>query len=1243
MEDNCKKHIERIIEFLNARKMSVLVGAGFSKNVDSDFPSWNELLIPLVKELYKHDYSKYKKGMKFRKSDDVDELDSKFIKKIIGQKSYLQIVDEYIIHKGYRESIDYYIYEQFRMKNVIGRNYSEEDLEIHTLLLNLPWNNVYTTNYDNLLEQADQFSVTNRENITHAEKLTTGPIGKIVKLHGSFVDGGELNHTNYNFDEDIYCNLVISKEDYLNYPQRHEAFASLMKISLLQEAFCLIGFSANDPNFLDWADWVRNLLKNRMKKQNSIDNFKVFFIDVKNIQIEPDRELFLNNNGIVYIPLKKAFPIINTSKIDENLSFDYTQVFERNGKSKKAEEQLEIRNLFKKFFSKIVGRETKNKLELKKDLKPELKDSLDFMLLSGREIYKKCFDKISHMSRYKIGTDNYFDSLDFLINNESHFFLPNNSIAFYSEQLKRSLIVYMQEPEQENTLNVELLLKYFSFLAFFTRQNFYNLVSVFDEEGPEKLKEIIAVFERIDYSKLENAECINQWFDFAVCLLENYRRFDDIDKFEKLYDFIIENSIENKFIYEAKYQYGILLAMHSDYVKLENLLVEFEIEEKNEYSYFFVKKAFLYSIINTQEYMDLIIPTIKKGLQVCNVNQIRTILYEVLFYYARSADLKEAYEYKFELDVLKSKGFYTIGSISDELLKYEEDDKIIPKGSDKYTLKGHMFGNSNYNKQFDHSLKLNEFVIKSGILPIFRIKYQMSIINQNKWFKLNKLFYSWYPEHILYQSLQYGQNDSDQKYSESVFQIICNSSELTHERKLNIYNQLLKLFDYYYSIEEFEQIQVVLSGISMLSEIIEYKDWKYFWKKLWRLQDKDKKIENLFYRGHWGWSKQIRRMLPFIDNKKECIIKFLNPEINDDNFVIYNYCFHLQKYNTARYKPDIELKKLIVEKGITYSNLLVVYSLKDILSDEAKEWFKDRLLIRGYDKLENLFSLILDMYQNDKVVGKSIKNHLFENRENLLFFTGIHDDLNGRTGASPIDINGITSKMKFTKKEIVSIYDDLEKAMTKINAFNDKHKENLPDFYYENGQMYSIMIEFLLSNKKLLERLDNYENIKNKIYYGIERLGIKVDNFKLDARNVFTDEGNSVYYFLEINKKIIKYNQQIEPKILWPLLLTKILKTEEPKFHVAFEFLLGVLDDLNEKNKWIRKYHDFYDIILKHYFELKNNDLDFEDKQFVVMKNVELSTILKEKYRIETAIIQKWLDYKNESEYMTVRKMKKKV
>jgi hypothetical protein len=43
------------------------------------------------------------------------------------------------------------------------------------------------------------------------------------------------------------------------------------------------------------------------------------------------------------------------------------------------------------------------------------------------------------------------------------------------------------------------------------------------------------------------------------------------------------------------------------------------------------------------------------------------------------------------------------------------------------------------------------------------------------------------------------------------------------------------------------------------------------------------------------------------------------------------------------------------------------------------------------------------------------------------------------------------------------------------------------------------------------------------------------------------------------------------------------------------------------------------------------------------MKNVELSTILKEKYRIETAIIQKWLDYKNESEYMTVRKMKKKV
>jgi len=1211
MSDKYLQYVNKIKEALKGGKISVLVGAGFSKNVDLKFPSWDELLTPLVKDLYKDIYSKSLTKGKLKKSDDPSEFDKKFVKKIKEIKSYLEIVDDFIKHKGYREAIDYYIYEQFKDTQKL---YSSEDLKIHSALLKLPWNNVYTTNYDNLLEQANQCEdVKNkRDMIAHSSLLSTGPNGRIVKLHGTLDKEMKLDYYNYNFDDDIHCNLIISNDDYKFYPQRHEAFTSLMKISLLQESFCLIGFSADDPNFLDWAEWVRIILKNRVLKEKdkiSQDNLKIFFLDVKNDNISPERELFLNNNGIQYLPIKKAIAL-KPYKPDSALG-------------KEENERLETRNILKQLFNILDPQ------------KPNI-DKDDTLAIKNN--YRNYLQKFSLFSKYTIGSENYYDSIKFLIDNEIEYFLPNELITFNSEPIKRKLIAYLID--NKNALDASIALKYFSFLAFLTRQNFYNLVSVFDGEGTKRLEEIIPIFDSIDYLKIKENESRKLWFDFAVCLLENYRRFNDSKRFEKLYTFIIENSNENKHLYEAKYQYGILLSMQMDYLKLEELLIEYEIEEKNEYSYFFVKKAFLYSIINTQNFLDLIIPTINKGLSVCTVDQMKTLLYEILFYYARSADSEEADHYKLQMDDLKAQGYYTIGSIIDELLKYKEEDNVIPKGSDKYTIKEYLFGSSNYNKQFDHSLKLNEFIIKSGILPTISIKYHMSVINQNKWFELNNLFYSWYPEHILFQSLTYGQSDSDQKYSQSVFQIICNSSELTYERKLKIFNQLWKLFDYYYSKKEFEPLHVVLSGISMLSEVIEYKDWKNFWMGLWSLQNKDEKIENLFYRGHWGWSKQIRRMLPFVENKNDCIIKFLKPEINDDNFVIYNYCFSLLMYTALNNKPNNEFKNLIKSKGITYSNLLILYSIRDFLNDKTKEWLKERLIKQGYDKLEKLFDLILDLYPNEKFIAKSIKKHLLKNRENLIFFTGISDDLNSRSGVSPIDISRILSEISFTKKEIISIFKDLENAITKINHYNDKRKEYLSNFYYENGIMFSIMLEFIYMNRKILKGLNNFEVIKNQIYKGIERLGIKINNNWLDDKNILSDDGNVIYYFLEMYEKAIEYYPLNEPKILWALLLTKILKTEAPKFHVAFEFLNRVLNKLNEKNKWIRKYKEFYDIILTHYFEMRISGLDFEDKQFIIKKSVELATILKDKYKMESEIIQKWIDYKNESEYMTVRKMK---
>lgn len=79
----------------------------------------------------------------------------------------------------------------------------------------------------------------------------------IFKLHGSI----RLDKSApYGFDGDRHCNYIITSEDYKEYPIKHEPFVNYMKISLLKGAFCIIGFSCDDPNFLSWMSWVKEVV-----------------------------------------------------------------------------------------------------------------------------------------------------------------------------------------------------------------------------------------------------------------------------------------------------------------------------------------------------------------------------------------------------------------------------------------------------------------------------------------------------------------------------------------------------------------------------------------------------------------------------------------------------------------------------------------------------------------------------------------------------------------------------------------------------------------------------------------------------------------------------------------------------------------------------------------------------------------------------------------------------------------------
>ena len=114
----------------------------------------------------------------------------------------------------------------------------------HERLLRLPWRDVFTTNYDTLLERT---SVTGRSYhpVTKVEELTRATPPRIIKLHGSFRTG---------------TRLIATEEDYRTYPDRFAPFVNTVRQALLENSLVLLGFSGEDRNFLQWTGWVRDEL-----------------------------------------------------------------------------------------------------------------------------------------------------------------------------------------------------------------------------------------------------------------------------------------------------------------------------------------------------------------------------------------------------------------------------------------------------------------------------------------------------------------------------------------------------------------------------------------------------------------------------------------------------------------------------------------------------------------------------------------------------------------------------------------------------------------------------------------------------------------------------------------------------------------------------------------------------------------------------------------------------------------------
>ena len=197
---------------------AVMVGSGFSLNAEPvpgerrTFPLWRHLAEYMFDQLYP--------------GDPTDAARSRQRIQAVAGLGGMTLASEYEAAFG-RQALD-----QFVIENIPDDRYVPG--ELHRLLLELPWSDVFTTNYDTLLER----TIINEryyQIILTAEDLPGSAHPRIVKLHGSFPSQRPF---------------ILTNEDYRTYPRRFAPFVNTVQQALMENTLVMIGFSGDDPNFL---------------------------------------------------------------------------------------------------------------------------------------------------------------------------------------------------------------------------------------------------------------------------------------------------------------------------------------------------------------------------------------------------------------------------------------------------------------------------------------------------------------------------------------------------------------------------------------------------------------------------------------------------------------------------------------------------------------------------------------------------------------------------------------------------------------------------------------------------------------------------------------------------------------------------------------------------------------------------------------------------------------------------------
>ena len=205
-----QKYMNHVRDALWSRSghASVMIGSGFSKNARparpdaGELPLWHELARAMSNKLHPPNPGGPPAGS-------------------LDPKGALELAQEY------KDSFERGSLHLFLQQQIRDGDFNPGDF--HRRLLTLPWRDVFTTNWDTLLERT-RLSVPERPySVVHnKDEIPLSAQPRIIKLHGS-IDG--------------HYPLTVTEQDYSDYPDQHAPFVNTVQQAMMETVFCLIGFS----------------------------------------------------------------------------------------------------------------------------------------------------------------------------------------------------------------------------------------------------------------------------------------------------------------------------------------------------------------------------------------------------------------------------------------------------------------------------------------------------------------------------------------------------------------------------------------------------------------------------------------------------------------------------------------------------------------------------------------------------------------------------------------------------------------------------------------------------------------------------------------------------------------------------------------------------------------------------------------------------------------------------------------